>query len=115
MCYYAAKMANSVEASAICTLTFSGHSAQLLSSFRPQSHIFAFTANYKILNKLSLHWGVRGFYYDNMVSTDATFVDITKQLKTAGLVQQGDRIVQLASMPIEAKGTTNTIRVKDVL
>ena len=114
MCYYAAKMANSVEASAICTLTFSGHSAQLLSSFRPQSHVFAFTANYKILNKLSLHWGVRGFYYDNMVSTDATFVDITKQLKTAGLVQQGDRIVQLASMPIEAKGTTNTIRIKDV-
>ena len=56
-----------------------------------------------------------GFYYDNMVSTDAMFVDITKQLKTAGSVQQGDRIVQLASMPIEAKGTTNTIRVKDVL
>ena len=39
VCYYAAKMANSVEASAICTLTFSWHSAQLISSFRPQSHI----------------------------------------------------------------------------
>jgi pyruvate kinase len=59
-------------------------------------------------------WGVRGFYYDNMESTDATFVDITKQLKAEGLVESGDRIVQLASMPIEAKGTTNTIRIKDV-
>jgi pyruvate kinase len=115
VCYYAAKMANTVEATAICTLTFSGHSAQLISSFRPQSHIYAFTANYKILNKLSLHWGVRGFYYDSMESTDATFVDITKQLKNDGLVSLGDRIIQLASMPIEAKGTTNTIRVKDVL
>ena len=114
VCYYAAKMANSVDASAICTLTFSGHSAQLISSFRPQSHVYAFTANHKILNKLSLHWGVRGFYYDNMESTDATFVDITKQLKAEGLVQSGNRIVQLASMPIEAKGTTNTIRIKDV-
>jgi len=115
ICYYAAKMANSVDANAICTLTFSGHSAQLISSFRPQSHIYAFTANYKLLNKLSLLWGVRGFYYDNMESTDATFVDITKQLKAEGLVESGDRIVQLASMPIEAKGTTNTIRIKDVL
>jgi pyruvate kinase len=115
VCYYAAKMANSVDANAICTLTFSGHSAQLISSFRPQSHIYAFTANYKLLNKLSLLWGVRGFYYDNMESTDATFVDITKQLKAEGLVESGDRIVQLASMPIEAKGTTNTIRIKDVL
>lgn len=114
VCYYAAKMANSVDANAICTLTFSGHSAQLISSFRPQSHIYAFTANYKLLNKLSLLWGVRGFYYDNMESTDATFVDITKQLKAEGLVESGDRIVQLASMPIEAKGTTNTIRIKDV-
>jgi len=114
ICYYAAKMANSVDANAICTLTFSGHSAQLISSFRPQSHIYAFTANYKLLNKLSLLWGVRGFYYDNMESTDATFVDITKQLKAEGLVESGDRIVQLASMPIEAKGTTNTIRIKDV-
>jgi pyruvate kinase len=50
-----------------------------------------------------------------MESTDATFVDITKQLKNEGLVSLGDRIIQLASMPIEAKGTTNTIRVKDVL
>jgi pyruvate kinase len=49
-----------------------------------------------------------------MESTDATFVDITKQLKAEGLVSAGDRILQLASMPIEAKGTTNTIRVKDV-
>jgi pyruvate kinase len=49
-----------------------------------------------------------------MESTDATFVDITNQLKADGLVQAGDRIIQLASMPIEAKGTTNTIRVKDV-
>jgi len=114
ICYYAAKMANSVEAVAICTLTFSGHSAQLISSFRPQSHVYAFTANHRILNKLSLYWGVRGFYYDSMESTDATFVDITKQLKSEGLVQSGDRIIQLASMPIEVKGTTNTIRVKDV-
>lgn len=114
ICYYAAKMANSVEAAAICTLTFSGHSAQLISSFRPQSHVYAFTANHRILNKLSLYWGVRGFYYDSMESTDATFVDITKQLKSEGLIQSGDRIIQLASMPIEAKGTTNTIRVKDV-
>ena len=114
ICYFAAQIANKIEAKAICTLTFSGHSAQLISSFRPQSHIYAFTANYKILNKLSLLWGVSGFYYNSMDSTDSTFVDVTEHLKSNGLVASGDRIVQLASMPIEARGTTNTIRIKDV-
>ena len=114
VCFFAAQIANKIEAKAICTLTFSGHSAQLISSFRPHSDIYAFTANYKILNKLSLLWGVRGFYYSSMASTDSTFVDVTAHLKTNGFVAAGDRIVQLASMPIEAKGTTNTIRIKDV-
>jgi pyruvate kinase len=49
-----------------------------------------------------------------MDSTDSTFVDITGHLKSNGLVASGDRVVQLASMPIEARGTTNTIRIKDV-
>jgi len=57
---------------------------------------------------------VSGFYYNSMDSTDSTFVDVTEHLKSNGLVASGDRIVQLASMPIEARGTTNTIRIKDV-
>ncbi|HAB31099.1 MAG TPA: pyruvate kinase [Cryomorphaceae bacterium] len=114
ICYQAAKMANLVGARAICTLTFSGYSAQLLSSFRPKSDIYAFTSNRAILNKVSLYWGVCGYFYDGMESTDQTMVDITQTLKGVGLIEDGDHIIQLASMPILQKGTTNTMRIKRV-
>ena len=114
ICYQAAKMANLVGARAICTLTFSGYSAQLLSSFRPKSDIYAFTSNRAILNKVSLYWGVCGYFYDGMESTDQTMVDLTQTLKGVGLIEDGDHIIQLASMPILQKGTTNTMRIKRV-
>ena len=114
ICFQAAKMANLVEAKAICTMTFSGYSAQLISSFRPKSNIYAFTSNRAILNKVSLYWGVCGYYYDGLESTDQTMMDITTQLRNDGLVEYGDFIIQLASMPILKKGTTNTMRIKRV-
>ncbi|NDA27707.1 MAG: pyruvate kinase [Flavobacteriia bacterium] len=114
ICFQAAKMANLVEAKAICTMTFSGYSAQLISSFRPKSNIYAFTSNRSILNKVSLYWGVCGYYYDGLESTDQTMMDITAQLRNDGHVEDGDFIIQLASMPILKKGTTNTMRIKRV-
>ena len=114
ICFQAAKMANLVEAKGICTMTFSGYSAQLISSFRPKSNIYAFTSNRAILNKVSLYWGVCGYYYDGLESTDQTMMDITAQLRNDGLVEDGDFIIQLASMPILKKGTTNTMRIKRV-
>jgi len=114
ICFQAAKMANLVEAKGICTMTFSGYSAQLISSFRPKSNIYAFTSNRAILNKVSLYWGVCGYYYDGLESTDQTMMDITTQLRNDGLVEDGDFLIQLASMPILKKGTTNTMRIKRV-
>lgn len=114
LCYQAAKTANLVEARSICALTFSGYSAKLISSFRPKSNVYVFTANRSILNKICLYWGVSGFYYDSMESTDKTFVEVSKKLKSLSLIEDGDTIVQLASMPIAQRGMTNTMRIKQI-
>jgi pyruvate kinase len=114
LCYQAAKTANLVEARSICALTFSGYSAKLISSFRPKSNVYVFTSNRSILNKLCLFWGVTGFYYDSMESTDQTFVEISKMLKSLSLIEDGDTIIQLASMPIKNRGMTNTMRIKQI-
>ena len=111
ICYHSAKVANQIGARAITTMTFSGRSAQVIASYRPMSDIYAFTANEQILNKLSLYWGVRGFFYDSMESTDKTLVDIQTKLTQEGLLDAGDRVVQIVSMPIAARGTTNTLHI----
>jgi pyruvate kinase len=114
ICYHAALMANDTDAAAICTLTNSGYTAFQISSWRPKTHVLAFSTDKRILGKLNLLWGVRAFYYDKNLSTDDTVVDINNIAKEKGFVTSGDIIINLASMPVEARGMVNTLRVSEI-
>jgi len=114
ICYHAAHMANEIKAQAICTLTNSGYTAFQISAWRPESNILVFTSNKKIVNQLSLLWGVRAFYYDKMVSTDETIDDVNRIAQETNFVEKGDFIINLAAMPISEKGMVNTLRVSEV-
>jgi len=61
-----------------------------------------------------LAWGLRGFYYDDFKSTDQSICDTIATLKSHDLVGEGDTIIHTASMPIQLRGTTNTIKVSVV-
>lgn len=114
ICYHAAKMANEIEASAICTLTNSGYTAFQISAWRPDAHILVYTSNRRILSRLNLLWGVKAFYYDKFVSTDETVEDVNKIAHQRGFVKKGDYLINLAAMPITDKGMVNTLRVSQV-
>lgn len=114
VCYHAAKMADEIEATAICTLTNSGYTAFQISAWRPDAHILVFTSNRRILSRLSLLWGVKAFFYDKFVSTDETVDDVNKIALQSGFVTKGDYLINLAAMPIVEKGMVNTLRVSQV-
>ncbi|WP_029033082.1 pyruvate kinase [Salinimicrobium terrae] len=114
ICYHAAHMANEIKAQAICTLTNSGYTAFQISAWRPESNILVFTSNKRILNQLSLLWGVRAFYYDKMVSTDETIDDINRIATEYKFVEKGDFTINLAAMPITNKGMVNTLRISEI-
>ena len=114
ICYNASKIADQIGATAILTLTHSGYTAFKISSHRPRTHVLVFTANKTILNTLSLLWGVRGFYYDKMSSTDDSFQDIIRMVEEEGVVHKGDMVVKIASMPIGEQGMTNTLKISTV-
>jgi len=114
VCFHAAKMADEIEATAICTLTNSGYTAFQISAWRPDSHILVFTSNKRILSRLNLLWGVKSFYYDKYVSTDETVEDVNKMALKSGFVKKGDYLINLAAMPIAEKGMVNTLRVSHV-
>ena len=114
VCHHAALMANDVEAAAISTLTNSGYTAFQISAWRPKSYVLAFSSERRILTKMSLLWGVRSFYYDKNVSTDDTVVDINEIARSKGFVKQNDFVINLTSMPVEAKGMVNTLRVSQI-
>lgn len=114
VCYHAANMANEIKARVICTLTNSGYTAFQISSWRPEANILVFTSNKRILNQLSLLWGVKAFYYDRYVSTDETIEDINAIAKEQGFVDKGDFTINLAAMPIVDKGMVNTLRISEI-
>ncbi|MCB7481976.1 pyruvate kinase [Christiangramia sediminis] len=115
VCFHAAHMANEIKAKAICTLTNSGYTAFQISAWRPEAHILVFTSNRRILNQLSLLWGVKAFFYDKFVSTDETIDDINVMAKKFKFVETGDFTINLAAMPITAKGMVNTLRVSEIV
>jgi pyruvate kinase len=114
ICYNASKMADQIGASAILTMTHSGYTAFKISSHRPDTMIFAFTSNRKILSTLSLLWGVRAFYYNSFESTDETFRDIKNILREKNLVHRGDMIIKMASMPMSDRGMTNMLKIGEI-
>jgi pyruvate kinase len=111
VCFTAVRMSDHLEAKAIVAMTRSGYTGFRVASYRPKAHVFIFTDNFSLLTRLSLVWGVRGFYYDEYVSTDQTFQDVTDILRKEGIVKPGDCVINCASMPIHKKQRTNTIKV----
>lgn len=114
ICLTACRVANEMNATALVANTHSGYSAIKLSSYRPKANVYAFTDNEFILNALSLVWGVRCVSYDKYVSTAHTIADTRYLLKKLGFAREGDYIVNIASIPIEERGMSNTLKISVV-
>jgi len=110
----ACKLAKDVGAKAIVGMTSSGYTAFKSSSYRPNANIFVFTGNKSLLTSMNLVWGVRAYFYDKDNSTDETIADVEAMLKSEGHVQSGDVFITLASMPIQDRQRTNTLKVNVV-
>lgn len=110
----ACKLAKDVGAKAIVGMTASGYTAIRSSSYRPNTNIFVFTANKSLINTINLVWGARGYLYDKITTTDETIADVESILKTEGHLQSGDIFITLASMPIQERLRTNTLKINIV-
>jgi len=111
ICFNACRVAEEIGAKGIVGMTTSGYSAFKVSSFRPNSRIFIFSDQVQMLNTMNLLWGVQCFYYDRFSTTDETIQDITDILKNAGYVQEGDILINTASMPMHKRYRTNMLKL----
>lgn len=114
ICFNACRLAQRVDANAIITMTYSGYTAYKIASQRPESHIYVFTSNRKILTQLNLVWGVRAFFYNKRISTDHTIADIKYLMKEEGYLNSGDVVINVASIPLEDLGGTNMLKLSYV-
>lgn len=114
VCYSACELAKDVSAHALIGMTQSGYTGFMLSSFRPKSPLFIFTKEKKLVNQLSLSWGVRAIFYEEEESVDDIVQDQISILKDRGHIHSGDVVVNTGSTPVHLHLSTNLIKLSVV-
>jgi len=106
----ACRAAATLHAKAIAAFTQSGSTAALISRFRPPLPIVAFTPFAEIERRLSLYWGVRTKRVGSLGGSDDQIRIVEETLLRAG-GRKGDIVVITMGSPIEARGSTNLMKV----
>ncbi|WP_449621462.1 pyruvate kinase [Robertmurraya sp. Marseille-Q9965] len=106
-----AHTALNLSVSAIITPTESGHTARMISKYRPKAPIVAVTSHPTVYRRLALVWGV---YPQLGVQADTTddMLDTAVQASlNCQIVKHGDLVVITAGVPVGESGTTNLMKI----
>ena len=101
-------------ADAILTPTQTGHSARMISRFRPACPIVALTTTERARRQLAISWGVRPLLAGYVDSTDRLFSMCVQTALKEGAVEEGQTVVITAGVPIGRAGSTNLIKAQVV-
>lgn len=104
--------ARSLSVSTIVAATESGHTAKMISKYRPSAKIIALTFSESQARKLVLAWGVAPFVVEKPASTDEMMSLAGTVAKESGYAQDGDTIIISAGVPVGEKGTTNLMKIQ---
>ncbi len=111
ICESVAHMSETLNLKAIAIFTQSGASARLVSKYRPQVPIYAFSPRREVLRCTALYWGVTPLYMPHVQSTDRMVEGAATRLRELGVVKPGDLIAVAAGTPIAKRGTTNLLKL----
>lgn len=106
-----AHTALNLEVNAIITPTESGHTARMISKYRPKAPIIAATSNDHVLRRLALVWGVYPQLGQKAETTDEMLAVAVEESVNSGLVSHGDLVVITAGVPVGEAGTTNLMKI----
>ncbi|WP_077621199.1 pyruvate kinase [Sediminibacillus massiliensis] len=103
--------AMNLEVDAILAPTVSGHTARMISKYRPKAPIIAVTFDEKINRRLALVWGVNTILGEPAHSTDDVLAVAIERGLSSGLLTRGNRVIITAGVPVSESGTTNIMKV----
>jgi pyruvate kinase len=105
------QIAETLQASAIMTLTKTGATARNVSKFRPRKPILAVTPHVDVARQLQLVWGVKPLLVLDLPSTGQTFQAAINVAQEKGMLYQGDLVVMTAGTLQGVSGSTDLIKV----
>lgn len=106
-----AHTALNLDVNAIITPTESGHTARMISKYRPKAPIVAVTSQESVTRRLSLVWGVYPQVGQEASTTDDMLDSAVQESMNSGLVGSCDLVVITAGVPVGEAGTTNLMKI----
>ena len=113
ICESIAHAAEDLPMGAIAVFTETGNTVRMISKYRPQAAIFAFTHNAVVAQRTNLYWGAhpvkcaQGLSVDHMVSV------AEQELLSRGMLKPGD-VLGVVAGTRQASGSTNFMRLHTV-
>lgn len=104
--------ARNLDIGTIVAVTESGHTARMISKYRPKSIIVGLTFSERAARGLSLCWGVYPAVTEKPANTDEVFELASKVVTEKGYAKEGDLIIITAGVPVGERGTTNLMKIQ---
>ncbi len=103
--------AEDLHVTAILCPTKSGATAQRIASYRPSASIVGISRDEKVLQRLSLFWGVQPLLMSEEIDIAREVDQVVSLSIKAGFISKGDLVAVAAGAPGQTAGTTDSIRV----
>jgi pyruvate kinase len=107
----ACDLAEALGARAILVPTFTGRTASAVARLRPRRPIVALTHVQNSLQHMALEWGVTPLEIAESTDVEDLWRSAIAAARSAGIVDEGDRVVLTAGTAVNIPGSTNVIKV----
>jgi pyruvate kinase len=113
ICESIAHAAEDLPMGAIAVFTETGNTARMISKYRPQAAIYAFTHNATVAQLTNLYWGAHPILCEQAPTTESMVRMAEQELLSRGLLKAGD-ILGVVAGTRQASGSTNFMRLHSV-
>jgi pyruvate kinase len=107
----ATEAATNLGINTIVAFTESGSTARLISKYRPEAAIVAFTPIESTRRQMALLWGVSAYPFERREYTDHEIAAAEKFLEREDLCHRGDLVVMVAGIPPNQRSATNLMKI----
>jgi pyruvate kinase len=112
---YAARAASEdLRVRAMICFTQSGATARMMSKYRPEVPIYAFSPSKAAMQQMGLVWGTRPMPVPRAGNSDRLFKLACDRLKQAKKVMVGDMVILVSGTPLGERGSINMMKIHRV-
>lgn len=103
-----------LDCKAIIVPTMSGHTARVISSYRPKCPIIAVTPNKSVLPTLMLNFGVIPVSINELKSLDRILDNSIKKAKSILELKEQDKVIITGGYPFKETKSTNFMKIEEL-